>query len=96
MENAGNLKGAGDAHARDPIRAKPGNILAPVQDAADIERQIADQNIEQGGLARSVRTDEADDFPLVNRKAAAGHGLHPAKPFRNVTDLENSERCCSL
>ena len=66
LEQADILKGSGDSGVRDAIRAHAGDV-APQKGDAALGRGIdAGNHVEGSRLARTVRTDERDDFLTVD------------------------------
>ena len=92
-EDAGRLKGPGDAEPGDPVRlpAGPGDRRVADHELAVVGRVDAGEQVEQGGLARPVGADDTGDGPglggerhVVDRDDAAERlgelaGLKPAR-----------------
>src|SRR5205814_7995643 len=65
LEHLHDLEGAGDAPAGDGLRRAVGQIKAGEDDAPRVDPQLAGQAVEEGGVARAVRSDEAYDLAFV-------------------------------
>src|SRR5580658_5648909 len=63
-EDCADLKGAHDSAARDLSGLFASDVLAAIENAAGAGLQELGEQIEEGGLARTVRSDQGVDFAL--------------------------------
>src|ERR1700736_5855943 len=73
------LKCARQPEPRAPMCRHSGEIAAVERHAARIGRIEPAHEIEQGRLARAVRTDDGKDGSAGNRKRKVAHRMHPAE-----------------
>ena len=66
------LEGTGHAHATDLERLAAADALARKAHVAFLRRIETAQHVEQGGLARTVGTDDAHDAALVHLQVGSG------------------------
>jgi hypothetical protein len=62
-----------------PVRLLALNFLAQEPDPAGFQRQKSRDGPQERGLARPIRSDEADDFPRQHFKGNRGHGPQASK-----------------
>ncbi len=67
-KDAGNLKRARHAFARDAMRRLAGDIPSLESDAARVGTQQPGQGIEKSALAGAVRADDGVEFARLHRK----------------------------
>ena len=77
------MRGAADAERR-PAE----DVLALEQDGAAVGAQFAGDEVEDGGLARAVRADQADDAALADVEGEIAHGDQPAEGLAQAADAE--------
>ena len=87
-EGADELEGAGDAPSADPVRREPADGVAGEADLAGVGSQRAGDQVEQRGLARAVRSHDADQLALREREADVADGAHAAEALRHPRHLE--------
>jgi hypothetical protein len=66
------LKRTGNAATCDSVRRQTGNVLAEQGYAPGVRWIETGHDVDHGGLAASIRTDEAEDFTPTN---VEGHAL---------------------
>src|SRR3546814_15055862 len=88
LERLDDLEGATDAGMADAVGPEPVDAAAGEADAAFIGAKDAGDHVEAGGLAGTVRADQADDAALGHRKAGPGHGTQATDAFRDAVDAE--------
>ena len=82
------LESARQPEPANAMRRAPGN-LAPVDpDRAAIGTVDAAEAIEEGGLARAVRADDADDAVRADAEIDLLHGLQPAEGLAQVARFQ--------
>ena len=90
------LEGAGDAEARDPVRAHAGYVLALEQDFAVLRREEAGNRVEESGFSAAVRAHEAEDFAAPQVERHALERLQAAEAARNpVANQQMIRRPCA-
>lgn len=82
------LEGAQEAEARDLGHPQPRDLPALEADRARVHGVVADDGVEEGGLARAVGADEADDLARLDSKRDVAVGDHPAEGLGGALDLE--------
>ena len=70
-------------------RPQAGDDLAVDLDLATGRRELAEDAVEQRGLAAAVRADQAEDLALLHVEADAIDGLDAAKALLDVADFED-------
>ena len=78
-ERPWDLVGAGDAEARDAMRARGFDLLTRECDAAAIGTVVAGNDIDERRLARAIRPDEAEDLAAADFDIDARKRLHAGK-----------------
>ena len=68
----------------------PGDPLAVEQDATRGRREDAGDAVEEGRLARAVRSDQADDLPFRQLQRDPSKRLDSAKTLHDVDSLQNA------
>ncbi len=66
-----------------------GDILAIEEEASAIRRHFAGDEVDERGLARAVRPDQADDLPLADGHVGRVHRGDAAKPLGNRPGFED-------
>ena len=84
------LESAGDAEVRDAVCRAPNQLLAKQADGANLRPEYARDQVEHGGLAGSVRTDQADDLALHDLDVELVHRGQPAEPMAQAANLEDA------
>src|SRR5207249_8121767 len=82
------LKGAGHAQGGDAGGREPGELVAVETDGPLLRVKDAADAVQQGGLARTVGTDDGQDLALLDVEADAADGLDAAERLRDVADLD--------
>ena len=83
-EEADSLKRPRHPVPRQLKRRPPGHVPAGEPHAALVRSLEPGQDIDEGGLARAVRPDEAKDFVLTQMQARAADRTHAFEPHMNV------------
>src|SRR3954464_6770654 len=78
-ERPRDLVGAGDAEARDAMRAPGFDLLARECDAAPIGTVVARDDIDERRLARAIRPNEAEDLAAAHFDIDTRQRLHAGK-----------------
>lgn len=73
------LKRPADTAAVEFGRTQTGHDLAIHPHLAFIRHQLAEDAVEQGRLARTIRPDDAEDFALLHLEADIPHRLQAAR-----------------
>src|SRR5262249_52395549 len=84
------LKRAAKACAADLIGAPTIDARPRQTDFARVRAIDAGNEIEAGGLARTVRTNQAHDFSLGDIEARLLHGFETAEALRHAADLKQA------
>jgi hypothetical protein len=79
-EEADVLEGPGDAQRGDPAGRQPGDVAPAEQDLPTGDLVEAGQCVEEGRLAGTVRTDQADDPTLGDGEADVVHRHQSTEP----------------
>src|SRR6202521_2186063 len=88
-ENLGNLERSGHAE-RDPLmRGEPRDIAAVEIDGAGGRRKESADQVEEGGLAGAVRSDDGAQFALCHIKRDAADGDEIAETLADILDFKN-------
>src|SRR5207237_9042137 len=82
------LESAGDSGAGDDFRRAVGQVFSGKDDATRIDPQLPGQAVEEGGLARAVRSDETHDLALADAEVDPVVRDQPSEPFGESLDLE--------
>src|SRR4051794_34566974 len=88
-KDAGKLKCPDNAATCESLRLMTGNILVVERNAPCVRSKKSAQNVDQSGLAGSIRPNQSDQFARLDRDADAFESLQPAETFGNVFDAEN-------
>src|SRR5438874_326561 len=88
-EHLQKLEGAADAETIQFGRPQSGDDLAIDLDLATGRRELAEDAVEQRGLAAAVRTDQPEDLALLHVEGYAVDGLDAAKALFDAADFEN-------
>src|SRR5258706_13279732 len=80
------LEGAADADFGDPVWRPRQDAHAFHQDVAGARLGEPAQAIEEGGLARAVRSDQAEDLALMH---VEGNAIQPDDAAENDPDVAN-------
>src|SRR6266704_5702108 len=83
------LERAADAETIQFGRPQSSDDLAVDLDLAIGRRELAENAVEQRGLAAAVRADQPEDFALLHVEADAVDGFDAAKALFDVGDFEN-------
>src|SRR5258705_8055129 len=83
------LEGAADAETIQFGRPQSGNDLAVNLHLATGRRELAEDAVEQRGLAATVRADQPEDLALLHVEADAIDGLDAAKALFDAADFED-------
>src|SRR5438067_179330 len=86
--DGGDLKGAPDAFAPDLARREAEDRLAAEQDLAGVGAELAVDDVEAGGLAGAVRSDEREELSCREREAHVFDSVHAAEGLLQVAHLE--------
>src|SRR3954463_12608912 len=82
------LKRAGQALPCNLVWLRARDVLAFEVDAACRGRVDASDEIDERGLARTIRTDQADTLALLDREADAIDGIQAAEPPRDIVERQ--------
>ena len=82
------LEGTGDARRADPVRRQTADRAPAEADLAVVRSMDAGDQVEEGGLARAVRSDERADRVALDGKGGARDRAQAAKRLAHVLDLE--------
>ncbi len=82
------LEGARDAGVHDRLRPQAVEPAAAKRDAALVRLQEAGDDVEDRGLARAVRTDQAGDAALLDGEAAILQRMQSAEAMVEAGDLQ--------
>src|SRR5262249_54948709 len=91
-ERPRNLEGARYPSLGDRVRGKPVETIAAEPDLAAVGRCEARDHVEERGLARAVRSDEAGDRALAHGERASGERLDAAKALGDPGDGKQRSR----
>ena len=83
-EGPGNLEGAGQPHAADLVGLHPGGVMAQEADRTRGRLVGARQTVQERGLPRAVRPDEADDLVGRHMHGDLGDGRQPAELLGDI------------
>src|SRR3546814_912327 len=89
------LEGAQQAEAGDLRHLEGGDLAALERDRAAVARVVADDGVEQGGLAGAVGADESGDLALRHREGDGAVGLHAAERLRHLVDRDHGGAHCA-
>jgi len=92
IELVRNLKGSDDSAVEQPMGGKAGDIVSVEDDVTGVWFRETCNNIEQRGLAGTVRSDETGDASGRNGEAAA---VDRSKPSETFHDIFNCDHCSS-
>src|SRR3974390_2621808 len=81
------LKGAREPLAREIVRGEPGDRLPAEPDLAVVGTIDAGNEIEQGGFAGAVRTDDREHLAGIDRQGDGVDGAQSAEGARQTLDL---------
>ena len=87
-QHAHELECPGEAQPGDLVGRQPVDGLSRQPDGAGIRLQGAGEEIERRRLARTVRSDQADDLGFADRHRQSVHGHEAAEPAGQAFDLE--------
>src|SRR5262249_777595 len=76
----------GQAEHADVVGAHPADVAAVEADPASVGRVEARDHVEERGLARAVRPDDAEDLAW---RRTEGHVLHRGEPTEALADRLN-------
>src|SRR5207302_10109641 len=88
-ERARNLVGARDSGVRDAVGRAPADLGAAKAHRAGARPERAGDEIEDGALARAVRTDEAEDLALGHLEGNVPDGGKAAERLAEPGDLQH-------
>ena len=91
-ENLYQLERPGNPGASDLLGRAIGQVPPVEQHAARIDAHLSGQPVEEGRLARAVRSDEADDLRRSHGDVDPIVGQEPAEPLGQSLDLEQRLR----
>src|SRR5262245_58456377 len=83
------LERARHSSARERMAREPGNVAAVEDHVSGGRRECTCDDVEEGGLAGAVRTDEADELPRLDGEVDTVECAQPAELLRDVPYLEN-------
>ena len=86
------LESAGEAHARASMGAVGGEVAPLEEHLSVLQRGEATDGVEQGGLPRSIGTDDRDDLAGVDPAGDPVDGLDPAVADPDLAGLKQ-EHC---
>ncbi len=92
-EERRDLEGPGDARAVDPVRCPPRDALGLVEDVAPVWLVEPRDQVDEGGLARTVRPYQDGDLLGLEAERDAVDGLKLPEGLAELLDLQNV-RCC--
>src|SRR5438270_13803206 len=87
-ENARELEHAHEAAARELLRFRPRTWLAIETDRTLISREVTGHDVEERGLAGTVRADKTDKLARCDVETDIGDGNEPAEPLRHAFNGE--------
>ena len=93
-EDPGRLEGADHAALGDRVGGFSGDVLPLEPPAAAVGLLEPGEQVEEGGLAGTVRADESDDATGVDRELGHGHGPHTAEGAVHV--LRDQDRVADV
>src|SRR5206468_3231891 len=93
-EEPGVLEGAPETEPRPRLGAEAGDVLPVEDDAARVGSDEPRDEVEQRGLPRSVRADDAQDLPSVEIEGDIVDGRDATERSREIIDLKHG--CSSL
>ncbi|MCP2064672.1 hypothetical protein AB7M42_006846 [Bradyrhizobium diazoefficiens] len=96
LERLRDLKRPADAGTATRVGSECGDVFSVKQDRSGIAAQIAGDQTEQSGLARSVRSDDTDEFACPNLKRQARDHDHVAIALADVPQFEQRCHCRQL
>src|SRR5438552_7642796 len=85
-ERPRNLELARDPEVADPVGREAGELLRAEADRAGARRERARHAVEEGGLARAVRADEAEDLALLHFEGDGVQRGEAAEALREAGD----------
>src|SRR5437762_804005 len=87
-EGLDDLKSPADTEPCHPEGSQPGDRFALPANVPAVKPVHPADAVEQRGLSRAVRPDDAEDLPLPNRERDIVDGCHAAKALGDVLQLE--------
>ncbi len=87
--DAGLLEGAQQAETGDLLHRKLRDFLSLEANRTLVDRMIADDRVEQRGLARAVGADQAGNAAALDLHRHLGIRLDPAKRLGNILHIDN-------
>ena len=91
-KDADELEGSGDAGATYLEGPDADDLIALKDDRPGVRRQFASDEVEDGGLARAVRADEAGDAAGGDIEGEVADGDETAESFPEAMDAEHGVR----
>ncbi len=88
VQGAGMLEHDADTLPRDAVRGPARHVHPFEHDLAGIGFLDAHDQLHDGGLARSVRPDQAENFPWADLEADVLHRDQPAETLADMLDLD--------
>src|SRR5690606_26848908 len=95
-EDIGDLEGARDPQAADPMRRQPGDVLALERHAAIAGTAPAGEQVVESGLAGAVGPDQRHFLPWPDVEADVLHGMHAAERLAQPAYGKNGFVHCRL
>src|SRR5207253_3070266 len=87
-EQMDRLEGPGDAEPGDVVRLEAEDVMSVERDVSGVGVVEPGDHVEERGLPRSVRTDDADDLALLDVQVQLGQGGQAAEALGQAGDLE--------
>jgi hypothetical protein len=86
-EDTGELEGSANAQGEDPVGALVGDVAVLKEHRTLIGLDVAGHNVKEGGLARTVGSDQSGDAALLHLERTEVEGLHAAEGARDTGGL---------
>src|SRR3989475_11010573 len=95
-ERAEVLERAGNACGGHLVRLQAGQVAPVEQERAGVWRVKPRQHVEERGLARAVRADQAENLAAADGKRDLGKRLQAAKVFGDAVGLQKRHAACPV
>jgi hypothetical protein len=96
LEDVDRLEGARDAAPGDLVAGMSGDVGAVERNLAGGRLVVAGNDVEQRRFAGAVRTDNAEDFALVDGEGHVGDRSQAAEAFGQIVDLKKVSHQAAL
>ena len=95
-EDLGRLEHPGNPHLADLVGRAPQHRLAVEEHRSGVGDQLADQAVEQGGLAGAIGADDGVAGVLLHAEIDVAQRLQSTEPLAHVFDFKNTHGSRSL